>query len=801
MNCPTCGSALSERDIFCKACACQARCRNCRKALEKNAAACVECGWKIKVPTEDGSNASDLSFKVLKPYLSGTLWQVGHPNNETWTIELLRFANHFALELKAAMPLLAQQLAADNRVVTHSYIPPVLCTQRRIGELDKESDDLFLQPDAVLPEDLAKHPFAIYFCGFAYKTKTNTRWTTTSMPGERWDLVQIAFAWPFSLISVTSSNDHERIVSFLNFRTQLRFPGMALLPAKQELLDEAFIGEETQQTNLRGLHRSRKEKPDRKTLYGTDLRHALDPYGDQTFAYTYGRAVLRLQQLNEVLRNNSEIRHVIEEAFPNSRKKKITLGYGQPDRLIILGSTPGLVHFARRLDAIRLLLIETNRRIQQNGGTNESVWGERLGLSYLSGRVTTHELANVSNPFEAQLSIKNREYVDSEDDVADRSRLEEWEQSGSLVPRDVHHNPDSSLSVEVEVRWEGDRLGNLHVIARPEEDHIEMRVKLEVEPTLDGQHIAIAQRLGRLLDDSKKESIELKFESGHILSEGNLYKPTLREVLFTDWEYFPKKLNGRDYDILKEKPDNWAFSKTENIVESIEQSNSLFSLVALNPDRFFNADLQSTDWALLNNDQPEEIADFIFMDSKRRRIDFVHVKKAENDEYTRRISTGPYEEVVPQAIKNLRHVYLAKLRERFDDFMENRNNIGNFCVASLAGKLHITKDTSAALKCFNELASKGQPEIVRVVCFAPHIMKSVWVAQQNTDIVNGPSRSARMLSMILLDAKARAASMNAQFSVWTEEDPGSVSSSATPAAPPSPRPAKRDHSRNRGAKK
>lgn len=93
-----------------------------------------------------------------------------------------------------------------------------------------------------------------------------------------------SFAWPFALISLTSSNNHDRMVTHLNFRLEKRFPGMVLLPARQELLDEALIGEETQQTNLRGLHRSRKERPDRKTLYGTDLRHALDPFGDQSFA-------------------------------------------------------------------------------------------------------------------------------------------------------------------------------------------------------------------------------------------------------------------------------------------------------------------------------------------------------------------------------------------------------------------------------------------------------------------------------------------------------------------------------------
>jgi len=47
MNCPSCGEQLSERGYFCKACATQARCMNCRELLETSAVACVECGTRI----------------------------------------------------------------------------------------------------------------------------------------------------------------------------------------------------------------------------------------------------------------------------------------------------------------------------------------------------------------------------------------------------------------------------------------------------------------------------------------------------------------------------------------------------------------------------------------------------------------------------------------------------------------------------------------------------------------------------------------------------------------------------------
>ncbi len=47
MNCPNCAEPLAERGVFCKACASQARCMECRELLELGAMACVECGMRI----------------------------------------------------------------------------------------------------------------------------------------------------------------------------------------------------------------------------------------------------------------------------------------------------------------------------------------------------------------------------------------------------------------------------------------------------------------------------------------------------------------------------------------------------------------------------------------------------------------------------------------------------------------------------------------------------------------------------------------------------------------------------------
>jgi len=50
MNCPHCAEPLSERGVYCKACAGQARCMSCREVLEPGAVACVECGTRLGQP-------------------------------------------------------------------------------------------------------------------------------------------------------------------------------------------------------------------------------------------------------------------------------------------------------------------------------------------------------------------------------------------------------------------------------------------------------------------------------------------------------------------------------------------------------------------------------------------------------------------------------------------------------------------------------------------------------------------------------------------------------------------------------
>src|SRR5262249_30695114 len=157
--------------------------------------------------------------------------------------------------------------------------------------------------------------------------------------------------------------------------------------------------------------------------------------------------------------------------------------------------------------------------------------------------------------------------------------------------------------------------------------------------------------LRRFLDEATDNLIEIRFESGHVMADGNLYKPALKEILFADWGWISMRHNRRNYDVREEKPKEWKYSQTSDPDKLIRDSNSLFSLLTLNVLQIFKVHKNSTPWALLCHDQPEEIADFIFIDADKtqRRLELVHVKAAAASG-ERRIAVGPYEKVVPQAV-------------------------------------------------------------------------------------------------------------------------------------------------------
>ena len=134
MNCPHCSEALSERGAFCKACAGQARCMNCREVLEPGAAACVECGTRVGQPGDGVRENVAQDAPALSPYRN-TLSYSEDRNSRKFEASLTDSAMHglgdvFA-ELfaqrgvgRVALPAAARTLVRDTIIETKN-LPPV----------------------------------------------------------------------------------------------------------------------------------------------------------------------------------------------------------------------------------------------------------------------------------------------------------------------------------------------------------------------------------------------------------------------------------------------------------------------------------------------------------------------------------------------------------------------------------------------------------------------------------------------------------------------------------------------------
>jgi hypothetical protein len=740
----------------------------------------------LSVETEHQTGG--LRFHDLKPHLSGSIWHLNGALG-TWSDTLFTYTRVFCDVIRQKMPSLVTLLAGgrDSANPEWDYLEPVFCRQRVVGEA-AASEQLIVPLGEVTAETLADNPEAITVFGAVYRTTAAPAWLKDirdfpQYEARRWDLIQIAFSWPYVLVSASGAATHDSIVSALNDWLREETSDYWIEPVSAELLDAAFIGEETSRTSLLGLHRRTRSKADRKTLSGLDLRYALDPIADQTYAFSSGRAKIRLDALSQDLKG-IEITKLIAEAFPAKPSRRVaasqgrasahgpngapSLGYGRAGRSITVGSTPGIVDFARRLDLIRLLLQVTEVRLRKSK-PGETLFNDPVGLSYLANPVSLTELPDVSEPFEAQFSVLRYDEA-GPSNLALRDIIEDWERNGSLRPGPVQLDSFGAFSVPLTVYWQGDELATVMLIVSRNDDRLECQAKV-LGAREDASTVAALRLVDRMLDLGGANPIDLHFESGHVLADGSLYRPALREVLFENWRWLPSSAGGREYLVSLEKPSTWRFGQTPQPVKTIEDSCSLFSRIVRHPCEVFHVSETSQSWVLLCHDQPEEIADFIFVDAAedQRRLELLHVKSA-SGAAERGLAVGPYEKVVPQAIKNLRHLDPKLLVKRFTDARSKGLNRGIFCVYVANGQIMIDTTTDPFHDRLAALAAFGPPRRSKVVCYTPHVPQILWEEQVRLRARDAaaPSRAAYMLSMLLLNARSACTGFNSEFEVWSD---------------------------------
>jgi hypothetical protein len=224
------------------------------------------------------------------------------------------------------------------------------------------------------------------------------------------------------------------------------------------------------------------------------------------------------------------------------------------------------------------------------------------------------------------------EGVDSET----HERLEQWAYKGGFEVV-----PTEGPSFVAGVSLGGEALGELTFsvdLTDPE------RVAWDVAATPEAQEDHRLREIAAISENPRW--IQIRYESGHTISEGAVYGVRYRDVRFRAWQFPVLRLGGKKIDITKEKP----VRPNSNVFdrEAVGEQDSLFCWVA----RTWPEGLRG--W-LACDDGSMEIADFVHLASTEPPLlSLIHVKGSHSDKPARGISVSDYEVVTSQAIKNLR---------------------------------------------------------------------------------------------------------------------------------------------------
>ncbi|MFS9730117.1 hypothetical protein [Enterobacter hormaechei] len=244
--------------------------------------------------------------------------------------------------------------------------------------------------------------------------------------------------------------------------------------------------------------------------------------------------------------------------------------------------------------------------------------------------------------------------------------------------------------------------------------------------------------------------IKCWYESGHAVVNSWTFKTDYKDVTYNGfiWADFEK------YDICKEKPLN-----SEKLdLKQIGKQDSLFCWVKnrwnSRWDTFdkFNTTEKPNGW-LYCDDGAGEKADFIHIDDHNDQtiISLIHIKAANSNSSSRRVSVGAHDIVLSQAVKNLRY---ANRKNLIQDLTERTTSSHNK-MCWFENKLIQSSDFLTKLSSLNSNPTKIK---TRVIVIQPHTTKSYYTKTQNNNI-------KRQLDVLLVSSDNAIKSSGADFHI------------------------------------
>lgn len=492
-------------------------------------------------------------------------------------------------------------------------------------------------------------------------------------------------------------------------------PALGSLDAfEPSVLNGAFLSGEARTVWMSGLHRRTAYKADSKILSGTDLRAAFEPLGDQTYRFTAARGALA------------------DPDVPGRAGTEIVVGVSPRKSRIWAGPSKSWTDF-----------VSVMWRLLGLADDGVEVVDPLPVLASPAGSA-----ADLDGPYDVSVIDPTLLSADGPADDERREEAEKWADRASFV---VAPGVDP-LGFAVTTSLDGVQLGDLQVSVGVDADG---SASVEVEPPVGaGDDLVDAAAAA-----SHRDWLTIRYESGHTVAGGLVFCPRFRDQQFTGWMWDDFDVNGRDFDVTKEKPNRPGSTAFDPAAIGAPGERSLFSWTLHHwRDQQGNA---GTGW-LASDDGANEIADFVHIDGSGTvpLLSLIHVKGSGSEAQGRQVSTSDYEVVTGQAIKNLRFLDVGNLAAQLADG-------SNKAVAQANWLDSVQQDPNRAALVAH-VQSLGTNIDVQIVVLQPRVTKQEHdAARADAAAGNETSKVKRMrqLDALLLEAQSACQSLNARFVV------------------------------------
>lgn len=466
-------------------------------------------------------------------------------------------------------------------------------------------------------------------------------------------------------------------------------------------LRQAFLQGEARGLWLRGTHARTRSKPDTKTMSGPALEDALDPHEDGSFALASGRAALTATD-----------GRLGNEGTVGTTPKKAWVWLKQTDSLAtFVDLASGVISMVE--DAIAAPVAE-------------------LGFPELADEVES--LAEVLTAYEA--------FVSSPDQLAMLPEVSNDEIERAALLQDAIldvEGEDRNAHFTLSVGTDGAEVGRLRFRPQLSDGHVAFDVGVVGTPSDAPALAEIRDLLGR------GDLLNIHYMSGHRLSDNAIARPNEEHLPFKRWSFH----DFSGFLEMREKP---VEPGSQGIHDAIAEAGDV-SLFAWIVRSFGSGHLTCDDGA-------NEVADFVHL-GHDGLLTLLHVKGASAGRH-RRVSTGAYELVIGQAIKNLRYVRPRQLIPALDGSPLARP------ATWLNGKR--TSDRSLML---DALRMRTDDKETRVVVVQPHLSQTTHRRLRALENSGGESVDLRRLHLVenlLQSARRTFVGINAELDVWAAAD-------------------------------